>query len=236
MAMRILVVEDDPKMRRLVTRALQLAGYEVNEVADGLSALMVFNQYPFDLVLLDLMIPGLDGFSVCARLREQSNVSIIILTALDQEGDKVRGLDAGADDYLTKPFGVDELQARVRAVLRRAERPRARAQAPLTVGALTIDFANQRVLRQAQEIPLTSTEYRLLASMASRANELRPHGDLLQEVWGPGYRNDVHLLQVNIARLRRKLQDEAENRPLIRTRPGVGYVFDTADGVGADSP
>lgn len=223
----ILTADDDPQLLRLMTRNLQLEGYEVLPASDGQQALEQIEEKSPDLVLLDVMMPRLDGFAVCHKVREFSSVPIIIVTARGQDQDKVRGLDLGADDYLTKPFSVDELLARVRAVLRRSQfTAKENAQALLdttTSGELTIDYSQHQVLLAGKEILLTPIEYRIIAYLAQNAGRVVTQDLLLEHVWGPEYLGESHMLQVNINRLRHKIEDDPTHPQYILTKVGVGY-------------
>ncbi len=225
----VLVADDDPHLLRLVTRNLQFEGYEVIPASDGQQALEQIEAQGPDLVLLDVMMPKLDGFIVCQRIREFSAVPIILVTARGQEQDKIRGLDLGADDYLTKPFSVDELLARVRAVLRRAQfttLDQAHVmRTTTTIGDLTIDYAQHLVKMAGVEVPLTPIEYRLLAYLAQNAGRIVTQDLLLEEVWGTGYVGESHMLQVNINRLRRKLEADPAHPRYILTKVGIGYFL-----------
>jgi len=223
----ILTADDDPQLLRLITRNLQLEGYEVLSVSDGQQALEQIEQNSLDLALLDVMMPRMDGFTVCQKVREFSTVPIIIVTARGQDQDKVRGLDLGADDYLTKPFSVEELLARVRAVLRRAQFSTKESsqglQSTITVGDLAIDYAQHLVTLAGNEVVLTPTEYRLLAYLAQNAGRIVTQDLLLEHVWGPEYLGEGHMLQVNINRLRRKIEIDHTHPRYILTKIGVGY-------------
>ena len=225
----ILTADDDPQLLRLVSRNLQLDGYDVLTAADGQQALELIEARTPDLVLLDVMMPRLDGFSVCQRVREFSSVPIIILTARGNDQDKIRGLDLGADDYLTKPFSVEELLARVRAVLRRAQLNAGDAaqglRSRVTIGDLTVDYAQHQVMMSGHEVELTPIEYRLLAYLAQNAGRIVTQDLLLEHVWGAEYVGESHLLQVNINRLRRKLEPDAARPHYIQTKTGVGYLL-----------
>ncbi|MDQ2902168.1 MAG: response regulator transcription factor [Ktedonobacteraceae bacterium] len=225
----ILTADDDPQLLRLVTRNLQLEGYEVIAVSDGQQALEQIEQHSPDLVLLDVMMPKMDGFAVCQRVREFSAVPVIIVTARGQDQDKVRGLDLGADDYLTKPFSVDELLARVRAVLRRTQfTAQESAQALRTtsiIGELTVDYAQHMVLMKDREIPLTPTEYRIISYLVQNAGRVVTQDLLLEHVWGIEYVGESHMLQVNINRLRRKIEDDPTHPRYLLTKVGVGYLI-----------
>jgi DNA-binding response OmpR family regulator len=225
----ILTADDDLQLLRLMTRNLELEGYDVLEASDGQQALELIEQHAPDLVLLDVMMPKMDGFTVCYRVREFSDVPIIIVTARGQDQDKVRGLDLGADDYLTKPFRVDELMARVRAVLRRAQftaKERVQGlQAMMTTGDLTVDYSQHLVTLAGKEIPLTPTEYRILAYLAQNVGRVVTQDLLLEQVWGSEYLGESHMLQVNINRLRRKLEADSTQPQYIFTKMGVGYYL-----------
>ncbi len=225
----ILAADDDPQLLRLVTRNLQLEGYEVRAASDGQQALELIEQQVPDLVLLDVMMPRMDGFTLCHRVREFSSVPIIMVTARGQDQDKVRGLDLGADDYLTKPFSVDELLARVRAVLRRAQFTAQESaeglQAITSIGELAIDYAQHQVTIGGQEVELTPTEYRMLAHLAQNAGRVLTQDLLLEHVWGSEYLGESHMLQVNINRLRRKLEADPAHPRYIHTKVGVGYFL-----------
>ncbi len=221
----ILVVDDDPGILKLVTLNLELEGYQVVTANDGKTALqLVENEQP-SLVILDVMMPVLDGFQVCERIRQFSDVSILMLTARGRSEDIIHGLNIGADDYVVKPFSSDELLARVRAILRRARFPEEMPQPPFTSGELTIDFAQHRVTSGNDEILLTPTEYRILCLLARNVGKAITQDHLLSEVWGQEYCGDTHILQVAVARLRKKIGEEAGKPKYIITRPGIGYVF-----------
>jgi len=223
----ILTADDDPQLLRLMTRNLQLEGYDVLGASDGELALELIESNPPDLVLLDVMMPKMDGFTVCYRVREFSSVPIIIVTARGQDQDKVRGLDLGADDYLTKPFSVDELLARVRAVLRRSQfTARENAQglrASTATGDLTIDYSQHLVILAGREVPLTPNEYRILAYLAQNVGHVVTQDLLLEHVWGSEYLGESHMLQVNINRLRHKLEVDPTQPRYILTKVGIGY-------------
>jgi len=223
---RILIVDDEPRYVRLLEANLRTEGYEVATAADGVQALDVFSSQPIDLVLLDVMMPRLDGFATTQRLRQYSNVPIVILTAKGEEQDRVRGLDLGADDYLVKPFSATELLARVRAVLRRAAPPAEALQERFFTHAdLKIDFAKAEVWRGSQAVSLSATEYRLLLQFAHNVGKILTSEDLLTGVWGPEYKEDKEILWVSIARLRQKLEEDAHNPAHIVTRSGLGYLM-----------
>jgi DNA-binding response OmpR family regulator len=225
----ILAADDDPQLLRLITRNLQFEGYEVIPASNGQQALEEIEAHVPDLVLLDVMMPKMDGFTVCQRVREFSSVPIIIVTARGQDQDKVRGLDLGADDYLTKPFSVDELLARVRAVLRRAQFSAAEhahsIRTTITIGDLTVDSAQHLVTMVGQEVALTPIEYRILSYLAQNVGRVVTQDMLLEHVWGSEYLGESHMLQVNINRLRRKLEVDPTHPRYILTKVGVGYFL-----------
>ncbi len=226
MPKRILIVDDEPRYLRLLDANLRTDGYDVVTAQDGVQALDVFSSQPVDLILLDIMMPKLDGFATCQRIREFSTVPIIILTAKGEEQDRVRGLDLGADDYLVKPFSATELLARVRAVLRRAQVSIESGQARyFTHGNLRIDFARAEVWRGDTAVYLSATEYRLLLQFAHNVGKIMTAEDLLANIWGPEYRDDKEILWVSIARLRQKLEDDAHAPKHIVTRSGLGYLM-----------
>jgi DNA-binding response OmpR family regulator len=223
----ILIADDDPQLLRLMARNLQMEGYDVLAVGDGQQALEQIERRPFDLVLLDVMMPKMDGFTVCSRVREFSSVPIIMVTARGLDQDKVRGLDLGADDYLAKPFSVEELLARVRTVLRRSQfaatRPPLGLQATTTTGDLTVNYSQHLAMLSGKELALTPTEYHLLACLAQNTGRILTQDLLLEQVWGPHYLGESHLLQVNINRLRHKLEEDSTSPRYILTKVGVGY-------------
>jgi DNA-binding response OmpR family regulator len=225
----VLAADDDPQLLRLVTRNLELEGYEVIAANDGQQALERIKAQIPDVVLLDVMMPRLDGFSVLQRVRAFSAVPVIIVTARGQDQDKVHGLDLGADDYLTKPFSVDELLARVRAVLRRAQfvatEQGTGLQGTTTIGELTVDYAQHLVTLSGQEMALTPIEYRLVAYLAQNAGRVVTQDLLLEHVWGAEYIGESHMLQVNINRLRHKLEADPAHPRYVLTKIGVGYFM-----------
>ncbi len=222
---QVLVVDDEPRYLRLVRYNLEAAGYEVGTVADGEEALALVARKSPDLIILDIRLPGIDGYEVCTRIREFSSVPIIMLTAKGEEREKVQGLRAGADDYITKPFGADELMARVEAALRRGRLAEVNATPSLVVGGLSIDLVQRRVTIAGQEVSLSPTEYRLLHCLAVNAGRVVVQEELLERVWGPEYRERYEGLRVYIWRLRQKIEEDAEHPVYILTRPGVGYML-----------
>lgn len=225
---RILLVEDEPRYVYLVQLNLEARGYEVLVARDGPAGIRLAATQDPALILLDIRLPGIDGYQVCQRIRDFSAAPIIMLTAMGEDADKVKGLDAGADDYITKPFSVDELLARVRAALRQVRRLQA-AHTPavpvLQAGALQIDFARQHVSVAGREIRLTAQEYELLAELARHAGHVVTSDHLLARIWGPGYEGEYRTLRQAIYRLRRKLESGPGNPQYIQTRSGLGYVL-----------
>jgi two-component system KDP operon response regulator KdpE len=219
---RVLVVDDQHSIRRAVGRALTARGYQVQLAIDGEEALSAAAAFQPDLVVLDLNLPALDGLEVCRQLRAWSQVPILVLSVREDEPDKVAALDLGADDYLTKPFGIDELMARVRALLRRSAQG---APRPVRFGVadLEIDLDARRVIRSGVEVRLTKTEWALLAELCQHPGKLLTHRWLLERVWGPGYAGDVDVLRVFISQLRKKLEQDPGRPKLIATDPGIGY-------------
>ena len=221
---RVLIVDDEPETLKYVGANLKARGYDIETAGDGTEALKKASEDHFELVLLDITMPGPDGFAVCQALRQQSGVPIIMLSARGQEKDKVKALDLGADDYITKPFGIDELLARLRSVLRRSQQERSTAE-ELSIGDITINFGQRKVTRSDEEIRLTPTEYELLVQLARSAGKVLNHTVLLQRVWGPEYRDETDYLWAYMRRLRRKLEADPEHPRYLLTEPGVGYRF-----------
>jgi two-component system KDP operon response regulator KdpE len=220
---RVLVVDDEPETVKYVSANLRIRGYEVLTAVDGKAALTQFDRSIVDLVILDIMMPGPDGFEVCKAIRRQSDVPILMLSARGREKDIVQALDLGADDYLTKPFGVEELLARVRAALRRSSQARSMPHSALVIDGLEINFDTSQVTVRDQQVKLTPTEYDLLAHLAINAGRVLTHRTLLQAVWGPEYGDETEYLWAYIRRLRRKLELDPSNPRYILTQPGVGY-------------
>jgi len=206
-------------------RVLELEGYRVLRASDGEAALDTLDIETPDLVLLDIILPGMDGYTVCERIREFSQVPIIIVTAKGNEEEKIKGLDVGADDYLTKPFSSGELAARVRAVLRRSVFRTEHYQPVFSSRDLTIDFTWHRVVLGDRVLELTATEYRLLSYLVRNAGRVLTPDQILREVWGEDYGGEHHLLRVNMARLRHKLGDDSRRPRFIATKIGLGYMF-----------
>ena len=220
----ILVVDDELPIRRLLRSSLSERGYRVTAVATGDEGLNVTVSDPADVVVLDLGLPDIDGLEVCRQLREWSQVPILILSARYDEMEKVRALDLGADDYLTKPFGTQELLARIRVALRRTERREA-TPAVIMVGDLRIDLARRLVTSAGREVRLTPTEYTLLSGLATNAGRVLTHQWLLQHAWGIGYEDNIQNLHVFISQLRRKIEPQPARPRYILTEPGIGYRF-----------
>lgn len=221
----VLLVEDEPQMRRFLRVALEAEGYRLVEATGAGEGLRHAASYNPELVLLDLGLPDGDGVDVTRQLRTWSAVPIIVLSARGQEGDKIAALDAGADDYLTKPFSTGELLARMRVALRRAEQRDLPEEAVFTAGALRVDRARRQVFVQDREVRLTPTEYRLLAELLQHAGKVLTHRHLLKEVWGPGRTSQTHYLRVYMQQLREKLEPDPGRPQWLRTEPGVGYRF-----------
>jgi two-component system KDP operon response regulator KdpE len=218
---RVLVVDDELAIRRLLRASLSAQGYQVFEAASAREGLEAAATVRPDLLILDLGLPDLDGVEVTRRLREWSNVPVLVLSVRGQDHDKVAALDAGADDYLTKPFSMGELLARMRVAMRHAARP---ADDPVvTAGDLTVDVARRLITVGGREVALTPVEYSLLKALALHAGRVMTHGQLLREVWGPGYDHGGNSLRVNISKLRHKIEPDPARPRYIVTEPGVGY-------------
>ncbi len=222
----ILIIDDEPKIIKFVEASLSLAGYNILTALTGNEAKMMIGSSLPDLIILDLGLPDIDGFQILEELRSYSTVPIIILTARDNESDKVKGLELGADDYLTKPFGTQELKARIEAVLRRVRwSPQPSDMIEFQRYNLHVDFQRRRVTVSDEIVHLTPTEYDLLRVLIQNSGHVLTHGDLLSRVWGDEYRNDLAILRVNISRLRQKLEEDPRQPRYIVTVPGVGYTL-----------
>lgn len=220
----ILIVDDEPRIRRFLRINLDLDGYAIVDAEDGESALQLFEQHSLQLIVLDIGLPGdLDGFQVLERIRQTSDVPVIMLTARSAEDDKVRAFELGADDYLTKPFGSRELTARVKAVMRRASGRSEEPHPILRVGDLQIDLAARQVQVAGNAVRLSRTEFNLLAEMARYPNRVLTHSQLLTQVWGNEYRDDVEILRATIWRLRQRVEPDSRHPRYILSEPGVGY-------------
>ncbi len=223
---KILVIDDEPRVVQLVRAVLEAVGYEVVAAVSGESGIEAVALEQPDLVLLDIRLPnGPDGYEVCERVREFSDVGVIMLTAKARHEEVLQGFDVGADDYLTKPFNAKELVARVKAVLRRTRHPEERLKATRACGEWEIDFARHTVKVRGERVSLTPTEYALLRQLAKNPNCVMTHSDLLAKVWGPEYRDDVDYLRAYIRYLRRKLEADPSNPEYILTSQGVGYML-----------
>ncbi|MFW6150520.1 MAG: response regulator transcription factor [Chloroflexota bacterium] len=221
----VLVVDDEPHMVRFISMNLVLEGFRVISASDGLEALRTVAREAPDLVLLDVMMPGIDGFETLKRIRELSQVPVIFLTVKGEEVDRVRGLDLGADDYITKPFSPKELLSRIRAVLRRTE---GKVDSPGQVVVdedLTIDFNRRRVVVRGREVRLRPTEYRLLQQFVSNPGKLLTHETLLSRVWGPEYRDEDHYVRLYVTYLRQKIEKDPKRPRYILSERGLGYRF-----------
>jgi len=216
----ILIVEDDPNIRKLVRVNLVKRGYTVSEAEDSHQAMAIFQAETVDLVLLDMVLPGLSGVDICVWIRARSDVPIIVLSARSEEDLKVAALDAGADDYVTKPFGQEELLARVRAFLRRSYTTTNASDTKIQIDELQIDLEARRVFIGDEDLHLTRTEYAILAELAQRADAIVTHNELITHVWGPEYKGSNHYLHNYLGRLRKKLGRYSD---LLETVPGMGY-------------
>ncbi len=221
---RLLLIEDDPHIRRFLRASLPTQGYELLEAASGREGLSLAASQPADVLLVDLGLPDLEGIEVIRQVREWSLVPIIVLSARDQEREKVATLDAGADDYLTKPFGVGELLARIRVALRRSARNReGRQEAVFAMGKVRVDLEKRRVFRGEEEVHLTPIEYKLLSVLIKYCGKVVTHRQLLKEVWGPAAVDQTAYLRIFVLNLRRKLEDDPTRPAYLLTDPGVGY-------------
>lgn len=219
--LRILVVDDEKAIRRFLVTTLNAQGYVTYDAATGKEALRSVSGDRPDLVILDLGLPDMDGVEVIQRIREWSAVPVLVLSVRDRESDKIAALDAGADDYLTKPFGVGELMARIRATVRRLAG--AALEPVFETGALRVDLSRRRVTLGDQDVSLTPTEYEIIRLLVQNPGKVLTHGFLLRSVWGPAYEQETHVLRVNISNLRRKIEPDPSRPRYITTEPGVGY-------------
>lgn len=224
-APRILVIDDEPQILRAIRTILTEKGFAVTIANRGEEGLTLAAANEPDLVILDLGLPDMDGVEVCTRLREWTQIPIIILSVRDSERDKVAALDKGADDYLTKPFGIEELLARVRVALRHSAHMRGEQSSVVTAGALTIDLAWHIVKRGDEKVKLTGTEYKLVAYLAANHGRVLTHQSILTNVWGPADADHTEYLRVYMRQLRKKLEDDPERPQHILTEPGIGYRF-----------
>lgn len=220
----MLVIDDEPQIQRLLAVTLEANGYRVAAAGTGREGLAAAAHQRRDIIILELGLPDLNGIEVLKQLREWTQTPVVVLTVLDEEAAKIEALDAGADDYVTKPFNTGELLARLRAALRRADR--SAAEEPVfRTGNLTVDFGSRRVTRDGQPIRLTATEYALLRLFIQHAGKVLTHRHILREVWGPEHERQTQYLRVYVARLREKLEADPASPALLLTEPGVGYRF-----------
>jgi len=236
---KILVVDDEASIRRILETRLSMIGYDVVTAADGEEAIATFNENHPDLVVLDVMMPKLDGYGVCQELRKESDIPIIMLTALGDVADRITGLELGADDYVVKPFSPKELEARIRSVLRRVDKEGMSgipSSGVIQVGSIKIDTNRRQVYKGDERIRLTGMEFSLLELMVGRSGEAFSRSEILQEVWGytPERHVDTRVVDVHISRLRAKLEDDPSNPELILTARGTGYMFQRVTEVGEE--
>ena len=221
---KVLVVDDEPKIRMFIRANLEARGYDVYLAQDGTEAVEMTGRVVPDVIVLDLNMPRMDGIEACRRIREWADIPIIVLSVREDEKDKVRALDEGADDYVTKPFGIEELLARIRVALRRSAGTTT-AVPVFTAGDLEFDFSKRVVKRQGQMVKLTRTEYELLAYLVSNCGKVLTHKELLHNVWGPEYGEESEYVRVFIRQLRSKIEDDPSNPKFIATEPRIGYRF-----------
>ncbi len=228
-AVRVLVIDDEPQILRALRTILTEKKFQVTTASRGEEGLTLAAANPPDLVILDLGLPDMDGIEVCAHLREWTQVPIIVLSVKDTERDKVAALDKGADDYLSKPFGIEELMARIRVALRHSAQFQGTKQTVLKAGSLVIDLTNYSVTRNDTEVKLTATEFKLLAYLASNTGRVLTHQSILTHVWDPAEADHIEYLRVYIRQLRKKLEADPERPQFILTEPGIGYRFISDD-------
>lgn len=226
MGERILVVDDEPQITRVLRHALEAQGFEVRVANSAEAGLAEFNQFHPALVVTDLAMPSMDGIQLCSRIRLASQLPILVLSVKGEEQTKVRALDAGADDYVTKPFGIDELLARVRALLRRAEPPSAARRQRLEVGDFVVDPESRRIFVVGRELSLTPKEFDLLLYLISNPGRVLTHKDILTAVWGRNSASQVEYLRVFVGQLRKKIEQEPHDPRYLKTEPWIGYRFD----------
>jgi two-component system KDP operon response regulator KdpE len=224
-APHVLVIDDEPQILRALKTILTAKQFHVTTAGRGEEGLALAAAQPPDVIILDLSLPDMDGFEVCARLREWTQVPIIVLSVRDSERDKVAALDKGADDYLTKPFGIEELLARIRVALRHSIQTQGSQKTIIGAGPISIDLANHLVLRDGEEVKLTATEFKLLAYLAANAGRVLTHQAILSHVWDPADADHIEYLRVYMRQLRKKLEDDPEQPQYLLTEPGVGYRF-----------
>ena len=223
---RVLIIDDDPALVRVLQVGLETEGYEVISATSGAGGLQQAYSTRPDLIILDIMMPRMNGWEVCCRLREVCDVPIIMLTAKVGEKNVMKGLELGADDYITKPFSTGELRARIQALLRRASLPSSSREPPVfTNGDLVLDFARRKVTVRGKEVDLTLKEFRLLSCLVRNRGQVLPHRTILTQVWGPAYANELDYVKLYVRYLRRKIEEDPSNPQYIRTEWGVGYYF-----------
>lgn len=222
---RVLVIDDEPQILRAMRTILTAKQFEVITASRGEEGLALAAANPPDVIVLDLSLPDMDGIQVCARLREWTQIPIIVLSVRDGERDKVAALDKGADDYLTKPFGIEELLARIRVAMRHSVQSQGSKKTIVSAGALSIDLANHVVTRNSAEVKLTATEFKLLAYLAANAGRVLTHQAILSHVWDPADADHIEYLRVYMRQLRKKLENDPEQPEFLLTEPGVGYRF-----------
>ncbi|HEX6303996.1 MAG TPA: response regulator [Anaerolineales bacterium] len=225
----ILVIDDEPQILRALRTILEAKRFQVSAANTGEQGLALAASAQPDVIILDLGLPDIDGIQVCARLREWSQTPVIVLSVRDEEKDKVNALDQGADDYLVKPFSIEELLARIRVALRHSVQLQGPSQPTVRAGDLEIDLVKRVVRKQGKKVKLTATEFNLLAYMASNAGRVLTHRNLLHKVWGPEYTDNVEYLRVFMSQLRKKLEDDPRQPQLLLSDPGVGYRFSSED-------
>ena len=221
----VLVIDDEPQILRAIRTILTAKNFKVTTASRGEEGLTLAASQSPDIIILDLSLPDLDGIEVCTRLREWTQTPIIVLSVRDSERDKVMALDRGADDYLTKPFGIEELLARIRVAMRHAVQAKGSPKPIVTSGALVIDLVDFQVKRNGVEVKLTATEFKLLAHLAANAGRVLTHRAILTAVWGQEYAEHVEYLRVYIRQLRKKLEDDPDHPQILTTEPGIGYRF-----------
>jgi two-component system, OmpR family, KDP operon response regulator KdpE len=226
---RVLIIDDEPSLIKFVSQNLLARGYDVAAASTGFEGVERMKQDQPDLVILDINLPGMDGFEVCSYIRQLSDAAIIMLTASGDEGDKIRALDLGADDYLTKPFAIGELMARVRAVMRRVNQAATHVSRldAVSTGDLQVDFQHRRVKVRGEQVKLTPTEFALLEQLVTHPDTVLTHRDLLTNIWGAEYRDETEYLRVYMRRLRQKIENDTARPRYLLTEPGVGYPFCT---------
>ena len=218
---RILVVDDEEKIRAIIRKYGEFEGYDITEAKDGMEAVKLCREQDFDVIILDIMMPELDGFSTCREIRKTKNIPVIMLSAKSEEVDKIMGLNMGADDYVTKPFGMGELMARMRVCLRRAGNKE--GEPILTCGGLQLNLLEHRVVVEGREVKLTPTEYELLKVMIKYAGRVLTHKQLLKAVWGNEYDTDTHYIRIYMRQLRRKIEPDPAQPKYLITEAGIGY-------------